>query len=257
LEETVNLDKIMKPSETPKCYCCEQIATTKDHVPAQCFFPEEKHLPSGCPDYRNNLITVPSCSEHNNPRSRDDEYAAVVIAINSKSDLALTMLKSKWVRALLRREGSLGKKIFSTARGAKAISRKNGIVIPYETLAVSYQIERIECVIESIARALYYRESGYQKKWVDSCIIKSLKFFNRDMGYAQDDCTLNQIEQAFIHGEKYQGLELVRKGSNPDVFYYQFFKSDDRNFIIRTVFYSDFTFLAFLKSGETTLNFVF
>ncbi len=242
----------MKYSENAQCYCCEQTATTKDHIPPLCFFPEKKYLFSNSIDYRSHLITVPSCSEHNNSRSRDDEYTAAVIVLNSESELAFTIFKSKWVKTLLRREGVLGKRIFSTARSVKVTSKKNRVLIPYETLAISYEMGRIERVMESIARGLYYLESGHQEKWVNNCIIKSPNFLNRDLSHAQDAYTLNQINQAFIHGEKHQELGLTKKGSQPDVFYYQFFKSEDNNFIIRMVFYGDFTFLAFLKEKETT-----
>lgn len=237
--------------KSQKCYACERTATTRDHIPPKCFFPEKKYLPSNSSDYRSGLITVPSCPEHNNLRSRDDEYAAAVIVMNSKSDLAFTMFKSKWVQTLLRREAVLGKRIFSTARNARVISRNNGLLIPYDTLAITYEVERIERVIESIARALYYHESEYQEKWVNSCLIKSPKFLNRDLSYSQDAYILKHINQAFIEGEKNPKLELNKKGSHPDVFYYQFLKLEDKNFIVRIVFYGYFTFLAFLKEKET------
>ncbi|MCY7276563.1 MAG: hypothetical protein LH702_23230 [Phormidesmis sp. CAN_BIN44] len=243
----------MKSSEKVQCYCCEKLATTKDHIPPKCFFPGKKQPSSGSPDYRVNLITVPACAEHNNSRSIDDEYTAAVVIMNSRSDLASTMFKSKWVHTLLGREdkGFLGKRIFSTARSAKVISNKNSILIPHKTLAISYEMKRIERVIESIARALYYVESGYQEKWTNSCVIRSPNFLNRDLSYSQDAHTLDQTNQAFIHGEKYQELGLTRKGLNPDIFYYQFLKSEDKNLIIRMVFYSDFVFLAFLTERET------
>ena len=176
----------MKFSGKFQCYCCEKIATTSDHIPPRCFFPEKKHLPRDSPDYRSQLMTVPACSEHNNSRSSDDEYTAAVIAMNSQSDLAFALFKSKWVQTLLRREGALGKRIFSTARSARVISRENNILIPHETLAISYEIKRINRVIESIARALYYLESGNQEKWTQECIVRSLNFLNRDLSYSQD-----------------------------------------------------------------------
>ncbi|MDB9513108.1 hypothetical protein PN499_18100 [Kamptonema animale CS-326] len=232
--------------KSQKCYACERTATTRDHIPPKCFFPEKKYLPSNSSDYRSNLITVPSCSEHNNFRSRDDEYAAAVIVMNSKSDLAFTIFKSKWVQTLLRREAVLGKRIFSTARNARVISINNGLLIPYDTLAITYEVERIERVIESIARALYYHDSGYQEKWVNSCIIKSLNFLKRDLNPPEDAEYFTRINQYFIDPE----LGLTKKGSHPDVFYYQFFQSKERNSIIRIVFYGYFTFLAFLQEKE-------
>jgi len=82
----------MKFPKDVQCYCCEKAATTKDHIPPKCFFPEKKYLSNSNPDYRSQLITVPSCSERNNFRSKDDEYTAAVIAMNSKSDLAFLSL---------------------------------------------------------------------------------------------------------------------------------------------------------------------
>lgn len=240
----------MKSSKKVQCYCCEEAATTKDHIPPECFFPKKKYLPSGSLDYRKQLITVPACSAHNNSRSSDDEYTAAVIVMNSRSDLAFTMFKSKWVQTLLRREGVLGKRIFSTARSARVIYRKNDVLIPHKTLTISYEMKRIERVMKSIARALYYLESDYEEKWTNECIIKSPNFFNRDLGCPQDAYNLSQINQGFIHGEKHQELGLTPRGANPDVFYYQFFKYEGMNFIIRMVFYGDFTFLAFLNQKE-------
>ena len=120
----------MKSSEEVQCYCCEAIATTKDHIPPKCFFPEKKHLPGNSPDYRSQSVTAPACSAHNNSRSSDDEYTAAVIVMNSQSDLAFAMFKSKWVQTLLRREGVLGKRIFFTARSARVISRKTTYSFP-------------------------------------------------------------------------------------------------------------------------------
>jgi len=56
-----------------KCYLCENKGTTKEHAPAQCFFPEDKRM---------NLITVPSCALHNTATSLDDEYIRNVITLS-------------------------------------------------------------------------------------------------------------------------------------------------------------------------------
>lgn len=154
----------MKFSQRLQCYCCKETAATKDHIPPKCFSPERKHLYSDSPDYRKQLVTVPSCPKHNNFRSKDDEYTAAVLAINSNSKLAFSLFKAKGVQALLRREGILGKRIFSTARSAEVISVESGLFIPRKTLAISYELERVKGVIESIARALYYYETGFQEK---------------------------------------------------------------------------------------------
>ena len=244
----------MKSSKKLQCYCCEQLATTRDHIPPLCFFPKKKSLPSGSPDYRKNLITVPSCSEHNNSRSNDDEYTAVVIATNSHSKAAYSIFTAKWVPALLRREGSLLRKILSTAEAVKVVSRKNNILIPYDTLAISYEVNRIYSVVEFTARGLYYYESGGQKKWTKKCIVQSPNFLTNDLrkpGFYYD---LNEINKCFIYGEKRSKLNLSKKGSQPDVFFYQIFKADNGDTLIRMVFYEDFIFFARLTTEENTLN---
>jgi hypothetical protein len=244
----------MRIKKNVQCYCCEKIATTTEHVPPECFFPKKKYLPSGSRDYKKNLITVPSCSEHNNLKSKDDEYTAAVIVLNSESELAFSIFKTKWVQTLLRRDATLGKKIFSRAEPVKIISRKNHILIPYETLAISYEMNRIDHVIESIARGLYYYESACQKKWVKQCIIRSPNFLKKDLRRADDFYHLDRLNKTFIEGEKYGELDLSKKGHQPDVFFYQFLKAENGDTLIKMVFYGDFIFFAILTAKETTLN---
>lgn len=61
-----------------KCYICDAGATSKEHVPPKCLFPEGKDMDGE--NYRNNLITVPSCDQHNSAKSRDDEFLMVSLA---------------------------------------------------------------------------------------------------------------------------------------------------------------------------------
>ena len=53
------------------CYMCEELATSVEHIPPQCLFPEQKDLPDGI-DLRKQLLTVPSCDKHNSKKSQDD-----------------------------------------------------------------------------------------------------------------------------------------------------------------------------------------
>lgn len=56
---------------------CDKEATTVEHVPPKCLFPEFKDAGE---DLRVNLITVPSCDDHNGKKSRDDEFLMVSLA---------------------------------------------------------------------------------------------------------------------------------------------------------------------------------
>ncbi len=58
------------------CYfqSCSEKPVTREHAPPKAFFPK---------DQRKQLITVPSCSVHNNDKSDDDQYVLAHICINS------------------------------------------------------------------------------------------------------------------------------------------------------------------------------
>jgi hypothetical protein len=61
-----------------QCYMCDAPATSKEHVPPKCIFPERKD--SDGQYLREGLITVPSCELHNSKKSADDEFLMVSIA---------------------------------------------------------------------------------------------------------------------------------------------------------------------------------
>jgi hypothetical protein len=62
-----------------ECYMCSAFATTMEHVPPKCFFPER---------LRANLITVPSCITHNLNNSLDVEYVRNVLATQHGTNVA-------------------------------------------------------------------------------------------------------------------------------------------------------------------------
>lgn len=52
------------------CYWCGKLATSREHVPPESLFPENKDIKMiSNYSYRYNLITVPSCDEHNMSKS--------------------------------------------------------------------------------------------------------------------------------------------------------------------------------------------
>lgn len=60
------------------CYMCEAPGPTREHVPPQRLFPEQKDTVDGH-DRRKNLITVPSCELHNTKKSHEDQYFIFVL----------------------------------------------------------------------------------------------------------------------------------------------------------------------------------
>ena len=56
------------------CYACRKPATGMEHIPPRAFFPRGEGL---------QLKTIPSCNEHNNQKSKDDQYVLAHICINA------------------------------------------------------------------------------------------------------------------------------------------------------------------------------
>lgn len=107
-----------------KCYLCGEKATTKEHVPPKCLFPEKKDINSNI-DYRKNLITVPSCETHNNSYSKDDEFLMVCLAgLLGNNSVGYEHQKGKVTRALKRRSSKL---LNSTLKNRKPIYIKKRI----------------------------------------------------------------------------------------------------------------------------------
>lgn len=56
-----------------KCYWCDKKATSDEHVPLDVYFLKTRMYGI------ENLITVPSCDEHNMQKSQLDEYLTVTL----------------------------------------------------------------------------------------------------------------------------------------------------------------------------------
>ena len=144
---------------------CEQAATSTEHAPPKCIFPEQKDLQEG-EDYRKELITVPSCDEHNSNKSTDDEFLLFTLLhgyFNNK--VGKNQFHSKAVRAFERRPKFL-ENLFK--------DRVSVVVDGEETSAVDIDIDRFNNEISNICRALYYKE--YQEKWMHHIDVYSPMF---------------------------------------------------------------------------------
>jgi len=90
------------------CYICNEPKVSDEHIPPQCLFPDSKDLPAGL-DLRKNLITVPSCAEHNLRKSGDDEYLLFVLVANlNVNTVGLNQWRTKIRRAMIKRPSKKG-----------------------------------------------------------------------------------------------------------------------------------------------------
>src|SRR5882724_7581931 len=147
-----------------KCYMCDREGYTKEHVPPRCLFPEKKDV---LIDLRQNLLTVPSCLDHNSKKSNNDEFLMMTISgIVGNNDIGYVHYQTKVQRSLAKKP----KFIEKIVKGAIATDHttEDGKVIP--VLKGQLDIKRIETCLTNIVYGLYYHEfKGRMKR-------KELKF---------------------------------------------------------------------------------
>ncbi|MGO9122004.1 MAG: hypothetical protein ACLQPD_30875 [Desulfomonilaceae bacterium] len=210
---------------------CDSPATSKEHVPPKCFFPEQKDLGAGT-NYRTNLLTVPSCSQHNLSKSQDDEYVLFVITCHYKNEeIARKHFFTKVARAL-QRQSSLG----------KFIDGQLPIVINgHPSAAYSTQHDRFENAFDHMARALFFHHYGSKLNLPIGIFTPSL--------FKMDSPNANRINQRMKQIETKTIDELSNQpilGSNPEIFSYQFLYQDEiPRFLVRMTFYGGFVVIAY------------
>lgn len=191
------------------CYWCGNFATSKEHVPPKCLFPEDKDIKDViCKTFRNNLITVPSCDEHNMSKSNEDEYLMACLSGRvGNNGIAYIHNATKVRRARERNPNMI--KIDDVD-----ILRLSGKEFPVEWVTVdNYKLVHS---FESIARALYFHEQN-------NCYIGECKIISKILTHPNDEKWSSFVKHAVEMIEREQpqwGTEV--KGHNVDIFTYQF-----------------------------------
>ena len=144
-------------AEWPSCYACDAPKTSREHVPALCFFPDEKDS-NGRSLYRKNLIKVPSCDVHNSEKSEDDLYAAFQLAATPHGNHCAALVREGVIaRALEKdrkhRSGAFAQKLVNQIRGQLG-----------ENLVAELDPERMVHFLKFCARGLYFYEKLKQLK---------------------------------------------------------------------------------------------
>jgi len=185
------------------CFVCDAPATGVDHVPPRSFFPKRKDLPPGVAEVRRNLITVPACDDHNGRYSKDDEVASYVILLTHKANqLGVEQFLSKGLRAITGRKGlvdSIFKKI-------EVYQLPDGREIP----TFEFDAERVDKVMERIARGLFFHEFG--KRWECALSLCADGPLMPDLSPSPYRRAIQRLTPLFDHAP--------RKGTNPAVFWY-------------------------------------
>jgi len=213
------------------CYMCDEIATSSEHAPPRCIFPEQKDLPEGI-DYRKNLITVPSCDEHNSRKSTDDEFLLFILVHGYfNNDEGRNQFSTKVLRAWERRPSFI-EYLYK--------SQMPVIVDGEETCAVNIDIDRFNKAISNICRAIYNHEYG--EKWMHPFDIISPMLLA--MNQENEDLINQRIHAIFKHADSGVRYEQ-EKGDNKPIFYYKINRKADKSYLICTfVFYGGFRIAA-------------
>lgn len=219
-----------------KCYRCDAEATSDEHVPPKCLFPEKKDLPEV--DYRKNLITVPSCEAHNTARSHDDEYLLCVLVTSYENNpVARRHFETKIIR-LLRRKPWFQETLLKFFTPVLL----NG----EETGAFKADITRLKRVLEAIAYGLHFHT--YQEQWHGDIKVIPLGLFKEEgetfIRHPLEEM-MRESSKAFLAGKG-------QRGENPDIFFYQIHRDlNERQLVIKMVFYGGFEAIA-LSSPRIT-----
>lgn len=201
---------------------CDNDATTVEHVPPKCLFPEMKD--SNGIDYKKNLITVPSCEEHNNSKSTDDTYLRDILSmVVTSSPIGKLQFNAKTMKQAKEKPALLNDMMKNAE--PYMVSLDNGMT-KQSTLGIKVDDRRLQNSFECIARALYYHEK--KTKFSGNCIdVYPLFLFNQELQKERE--RIANIIDSSIASEK--------KGENPDVFYYQFYEDSNGGIFIKLVFY--------------------
>jgi len=192
-----------------KCYWCEKEATSVEHVPPKCLFPKDKDVkPLFNISFRERLITVPSCDEHNMQKSNLDEYLMVTLSGKvGNNSLAYVQTQTKIER--------------SRKRNSKLLDIEKSEVIKIKdkelpVLWINVDTYKLNQSFESIARGLYYHENS--KSFKGKLTIIS-KIFNHPN---DPDGTEFNIRSSEMLEHERQNWKTEVKGENKKVFSYQF-----------------------------------
>jgi hypothetical protein len=216
--------------ETPICYCCDRPATSDEHVPAKCFFPEQKDLPPGV-DLRRNLFTVPSCDVHNSKKSSDDQYFwQIVTMAQGLNECGKQMVRTKVVRSMKRRPALVGS-VVSTAKSSYVYEFKIKAWLP--TGMVYFDNVRVFNTLEYFARALYFWH--FKSKWPGAA--GAFPNFTQ-WGKKRPDLSDRRTYSRILANTASIAATLPKFGENPDVFYYQVLPPDGTpGVIMQATFY--------------------
>lgn len=213
-----------------ECYLCGQPATSDDHIPPKCFFPEWKDVGNGMVVFRSNLITLRACDDCNRGRSKDDEYAFVVIASSwRENDIGLLHGQEK-IAKIFERSPRLLATLKATLEPVDLLGMKTG--------AFTLDVVRFYKWLATMARGLWYVDFNRRRREtpVQVC-LEELR--DENCSRIPEFDTLSKLAASILEQEPW-------KGENSEVFIYRTACSEQEDiWVAEMVFYEGIRALAF------------
>lgn len=222
------------------CFACGNAATTREHVPPLCLFPEWKDA-QGVQDYRRNLITVPAFMDHNAAKSADDWYFLWVVSTNvAANSVGMRQALTKLDRAH-RRRPALGDKILENALDVVIVDSRSGV--EHEADEAELEEARFDRVLRLVALGIY--QHHFRARWLGELRVHADFIAESN---ANRKSQSNAARLILFEAASRLFASEPRYGENPDVFWYQVHEPKARyECLIRLVFYGGCTATAFFK----------
>ncbi|MGB4820227.1 MAG: hypothetical protein WBP33_14050 [Saprospiraceae bacterium] len=224
-----------------ECYACCEPATSKEHVPPLCLFPEIKDIDFA--NFRKHLITVPSCELHNSKKSKDDEFLMITLAsIFGINGIGILHLATKVSRAIKRKGLENFHEILNKTTDQKPIDENE--TLPEINIGYPDHVRFVNC-FRHIAYGLYYHKFKETFDGEVIILIDFIKYHDNNFNKWKTVCR-DQFE-----------LELKNipiEGSNPEVFNYVFTTPDNFGLVsVKMTFYVGAIIFAIFKARGITL----
>lgn len=219
------------------CYMCEKESTSVEHAPPKCIFPEQKDLQPG-ENYRVNLITVPSCDEHNTQKSKEDEYLLYILPSTvGANEVGLNQFLTKVQRAIVRKP-SLGSQLANNPILVRIHDTKTNILS--DTVALEIDIGRIQDALEKTACAIYFHHTN-KKHMGPVSVVVNFSLSLQNILLNEKSAALFERADVLLKGQQYYG-------DNQKVFKYKFVETGEIG-ILELTFYDSNKALAIMKYG--------
>jgi hypothetical protein len=221
-----------------RCYMCSKRATTREHVPPLALFPKTSEVGR---NYRSNLITVPSCAEHNTAKSDDDEFLMASLAGTHRNNEIGFLHKLTKVERAIKRNRTLMDRVI--LKKEELYRFEHAGKFTHQILWGKPDLPRLNKCFDRIARGLHLYHFGTRFK---GRVMMHPAFLRFD----------NQGRETFNEFLKHRTeIDLRGKpsiGANPDVFFFQVTDPDRFGiYMARLCFYGGVeVYTVFLPKGS-------